>query len=77
MAASTNIFKAKSNLSALIKRALAGEEVIISKANKPIVKIVPYIDPKAKKRRPVGSKLGPGWMADDFDAPLEDMKDYM
>lgn len=77
MIASTNIFEAKTNLSKLIKRALAGEEVVISKANKPVVKIVPYVDSKAKKRRPVGSKLGPVWMADDFDAPLEDMKDYM
>jgi len=77
MTATTNIFEAKTNLSKLIKRALAGEDVIISKANKPLVKIVPYTDPKAKKRRPVGSKLGPVWVADDFDAPLEDMKEYM
>lgn len=77
MASTTNIFEAKTNLSKLIKRALAGEDVIISKANKPLVKIVPYTDPKTKKRRPVGSKLGPGWVADDFDAPLEDMKEYM
>ena len=77
MASTTNIFEAKTNLSKLIKRALAGEDVIISKANKPLVKIVPYTDPKTKKRRPVGSKLGPVWMADDFDEPLEDMKEYM
>jgi prevent-host-death family protein len=73
----TNVFEAKTQLSKLIQRALAGEEVIISKANKPLVKLIPYTDPKAKKRRPVGSKLGPVWVADDFDAPLEDMKEYM
>lgn len=42
------------------------------------------IEPKSAKKKPinrVGELFGQGkgeiWMADDFDAPLEDFKDYM
>lgn len=42
----TNISEAKATLSQLIERALRGDEVIISKAGKPVVKLVPYqLDP--------------------------------
>jgi hypothetical protein len=30
-----------------------------------------------KKRGALGSLKGKIWMADDFDAPLEDLKEYM
>ncbi|APB33569.1 putative conserved small protein [Gloeomargarita lithophora Alchichica-D10] len=30
-----------------------------------------------RKKRRAGSLKGKIWMADDFDAPLEDLKDYM
>jgi len=36
-----NISEAKTNLSQLIKRALAGDEVIIARANEPLVKLTP------------------------------------
>ncbi|HFQ93280.1 MAG TPA: type II toxin-antitoxin system prevent-host-death family antitoxin [Anaerolineae bacterium] len=38
----TDISEAKASLSQLIERALQGEEVVISKAGKSVVKIVPY-----------------------------------
>ncbi|MEM9005157.1 MAG: DUF2281 domain-containing protein [Cyanobacteria bacterium P01_F01_bin.86] len=34
-------------------------------------------DLQKKKRSGFGIWQGKVWMADDFDAPLEDMKDYM
>lgn len=37
----SNINEAKANLSQLIKRALAGDEVIIARANEPLVKLTP------------------------------------
>ena len=37
----SNINEAKTNLSQLIKRALAGDEVIIARANEPLVKLMP------------------------------------
>lgn len=36
-----NINEAKTHLSQLIKRALAGDEVIIARANEPLVKLTP------------------------------------
>ena len=38
----TNIHQAKTHLSRLIKRAAAGEEIIIAKSGEPIAKLVPY-----------------------------------
>lgn len=36
-----NISEAKARLSELIERSLAGEEVIIARGNKPLIKLVP------------------------------------
>lgn len=30
-----------------------------------------------QKKRPIGLMKGKIWMADDFDAPLDDFKEYM
>jgi len=66
-----NIHEAKTSLSALIAAAEAGEEVIISRANKPVVRLVPV---QAKPARRV-SGLHKGnvlHLSEDFDAPLPD-----
>jgi len=69
-----NIADAKSRFSELIRKAMIGEEVIIAKDNKPVVKVVP-IATLGKKRVP-GSAKGQIWMAPDFDATPEDFKEY-
>lgn len=74
--ATASIHEAKTHLSKLIQKALAGEEVIIANAGKPVVKLVPVEQPE-KKIRQFGGWEGQVWMADDFDAPLDDFKDYM
>ena len=38
----TNIHEAKTHLLRLIESSIAGEEVIIAKAGKPLVKLIPY-----------------------------------
>lgn len=38
----SNINETKANLSQLINRALAGDEVIIARGKEPLVRIVPY-----------------------------------
>ena len=48
-----NLREAKTNLSELVERALAGEEVILCKAGKPIVQIIPITNER-KKRIPGG-----------------------
>lgn len=37
-----NVHAAKTNLSRLLERAEAGEEIVIGRAGKPIAKLVPY-----------------------------------
>jgi prevent-host-death family protein len=46
-----NIHQAKTNLSQLIEKTLRGEEVIIAKAGKPVVKLVVY-KKKLQPRKP-------------------------
>ena len=65
----TNIHQAKTHLSKLIERVLNGEEVIIAKAGKPLVKMVPFEDRPTKSKRVGGQLRGKIWIADDFDAP--------
>lgn len=71
-----NIYEAKAKLSRLIERAMKGEEVIIAKGNKPLVRLQPL--PEAGSQRQLGGCKGYVLsVADDFDEPLEDFKDYM
>ncbi len=63
-----NIHQAKTTLSQLLESAIAGEEVIISKAGKPLARLIPYRS--EKKPRIPGYWNGKVKMADDFDEPL-------
>jgi len=64
-----NLYDAKTNLSKLVDRAAAGEEIVIAKAGKPKAKLVPYETPR--KRRIGGQNfLGITYMAEDWDSPL-------
>lgn len=67
----TNISEAKAQLSSLIERVLAGEEVLIGKAGKPVAKLVKY-ERSDRKRRP-GALKGKIKIADDFDQLPEDI----
>ncbi|WP_375401861.1 type II toxin-antitoxin system Phd/YefM family antitoxin [uncultured Sphingomonas sp.] len=52
-----NVHDAKTNLSKLMDRAHAGEEIILAKAGEPWAKIVPYGDIPKLKRTPGGWPL--------------------
>jgi len=54
----------------LVSQALQGEEVVIARNNRPLVKLVPVEAPK--QREPGRGKGQVLFVADDFDAPLED-----
>ena len=69
-----NIAQAKARFSEIVRRAMAGEEVIIAKDNRPVVRLV-SLAPKGKRRSP-GSARGRVWMAADFDATPEDFEGY-
>ena len=60
-----DIHQAKSSLSDLIERVERGEDVVIGRAGKPVVRIVKYVPP-TQDRQP-GIWRGRVWMADDFD----------
>jgi prevent-host-death family protein len=71
--------EAQAKLKDLIHRMAPGEEVIITENQQPVAKLVSEPAKPPLKRRP-----GPGlckgmitFIAPDFDAPLEDMKEYM
>ncbi len=68
------IHEAKTHLSRLIKEVQRGEEIVIARGNKPVVKLV-LVD-SARPRRLFGWAKGLIKMADDFDAPLEDFDEY-
>lgn len=70
-----SIHEAKTQLSRLIQRALAGEDVVIAKAGKPVVRLVPI------EQKPAQRQLG-GWkgifrMAEDFDETPEGFEAYL
>ena len=71
----TNISEAKAQLSALIEQVLAGREVIIGKAGKPVAKLVPY-DPSHERREP-GALRGQIRIHDDFDELPEDIAEAL
>jgi prevent-host-death family protein len=67
-----NVHAAKTNLSRLLARAEAGEEIVIGRAGKPVAKLVPYVAERPK--RVFGALRGqirmlPGF--DDVDAEIE------
>lgn len=65
---SINIHEAKTHLSRLAEDVAAGEEIIVAKAGKPKMKLVP-IDSHKKKIR-FGALRGKIRISKDFDAPL-------
>ena len=70
MSEQVNIHKAKTHLSELIARAEAGEEIVIARANVPVVKLVPVVAPKTSRR--LGEAKGLVELAPDFDELPED-----
>lgn len=63
-----NIHQAKTELSKLIERAEAGEEVVIARSCKPVAKLVPVS--KTRERRRLGLLDDKSRIPDDFNAPL-------
>jgi antitoxin (DNA-binding transcriptional repressor) of toxin-antitoxin stability system len=70
-----DITEAQAQIAQLLQSALQGEEVIITRDNQPILKLIQI--PLKPKRRQRGTAKGQIWMSPDFDAPLEDFKAYM
>ena len=77
MGAIVTVEEAQAHLSELIDRLGPGEEMVIIRDARPVARLV------SERQVPVGQRrAGSGadkilYMADDFDAPLDDFKEYM
>jgi len=67
--------EAKVQFPKLIQDAMQGQEIFITQNDLPMLKLVSIR--KSKPRAQFGSAKGLVTMSDDFDAPLEDFKEYM
>ena len=73
-----SIKEAKAKLSQLIHKLKPGDELIITEKNVPVARLVPLVSPRQRQPRRPGTLRGTVlYMAPDFDAPLEDFKEYM
>ncbi|MEO6913959.1 MAG: type II toxin-antitoxin system Phd/YefM family antitoxin [Candidatus Baltobacteraceae bacterium] len=69
-----NLYEAKTQLSKLTAAAIAGEDIVIAKNGKPLVRLVPV---QVRKRSDAfGTDRGAVTIAPDFDETPADFKDY-
>jgi len=66
MTTTVNIHEAKTHLSRLIEQVTQGQEVIIAKAGRPVVRLMPFDGPPAKRR--LGGLAGKGCIDADLKA---------
>lgn len=62
------VHEAKTNLSRLLRRVAAGEEIIITRGRQPVARLVPV----APASEHLGTDRGAIEIAADFDSPLTD-----
>jgi prevent-host-death family protein len=71
--ATFTVHQAKTELSKLMARAEAGEEIVIARRDKPAVKLVPVSEKPKKRRAPGALKHLRGSMPDDlFLTPMSE-----
>ena len=67
---SVNVHEAKTHFSKLLARVEKGQEILISRAGKPVARLVPH---EVSRPAPLfGGDRGKFAVPDDFDAPLPD-----
>lgn len=68
MPVEVNVHEAKTHLSRLLEQALAGEDVVIMRSGRRLVRLTPV--QSAPQPRKVGAAKGDFVVPRDFDAPL-------
>jgi len=68
--------QASKGLSDLVDAAVGGEEIVVVRDDLAGVRLVP-IESVSQNRPQFGSAKGLIQMSDDFDAPIEDFREYM
>ena len=74
-ASEIGIFETKTNLSAILRRVAEGERFVITRRGVPVAELGPAITEKTPLVRGCAPAEG-YFMADDFDAPLEEFEPY-
>jgi prevent-host-death family protein len=69
-----NIAAAKARLPELVRRASAGEEIVIARDNRPVARLAPLARPVA---RVAGSARGQVKLSADFDVIPQDFEGYL
>jgi len=69
-----SIYEAKTHLSRLLREVESGEEIIIRRGKKAIARIISAQTPDYNTTPDMAT--GEVWMADDFNAPLEEFSEY-
>ena len=70
-------FEAKNKLSALLDRVVQGETIVITRRGKPIAELKSVHEGKVVKPSFGSERDLVQFIADDFQEPLGDFKDYM
>jgi antitoxin (DNA-binding transcriptional repressor) of toxin-antitoxin stability system len=65
--ATVTIHQAKTSLSRLIRRACAGEEIVIARGKQPVVRLTPLMIPSGRK---FGAMRGRATIGPEFFEPL-------
>lgn len=68
---------AQARLPELIEQLHPGEEIVITRNQKPVARLVAEGKPPKQPRRLGTLKGAVLYVAPDFDAPLEDFKEYV
>ena len=69
---------AQAQLSELIENLRPGEEILITRDQHPVARLIGAQKSQPKTPRQLGTLKGTvRYMAPDFDAPLDDFKEYM
>ncbi|MGE0682485.1 MAG: type II toxin-antitoxin system Phd/YefM family antitoxin [Candidatus Binatia bacterium] len=75
MSATITLEEAQAHLAELISQLVPGEEVVITDNQQPVARLL-LVKPKALRK--LGTMRGSvKYIAPDFDAPLDDFKEYM
>jgi antitoxin (DNA-binding transcriptional repressor) of toxin-antitoxin stability system len=69
--------QAQATLKELIGKLIPGEEIIITDNERPVARLVAVPETSREPRQPGTLRGTVLYMAPDFDAPLDDFKEYM
>lgn len=77
MSAVITLEDAQARLKQLIEHLKPGDELIITEHEKPVARLIAAAGTQRQPRKPGSLRGTVVYMAPDFDAPLEDFKEYM